>query len=89
MAQPSQEMHHTRVVAGRISPAQFLSLDQELADRGLKRSVLVADLVITWLNAVTGRGHRCTCPGCPGNIRTLRRHISVTQQESLFEDMTA
>jgi len=85
MAQPSQIENGTRVVSGRVSAAQFLSLEQELADRGLGRSALVQGLVLTWLNAVTGRGHRCTCPDCPGNIRTIRRRAD----ERLFEDLTA
>lgn len=85
MAQPSQIENGTRVVSGRVSAAQFLSLEQELTDRGLTRQSLVAGLVLTWLNAVTGRGHRCTCPDCPGNIRTIRRRVD----ERLFEDATA
>lgn len=91
MAQPSQINEHTRVVSGRISAAQFLSLEQELADRHLKRSVLVADLVITWLKAATGRGHRCTCADCPGNMRTMRRYVSIDEAlfDSLTEDITA
>lgn len=89
MAQPSQAPKPTRVVAGRVSTAQFLSLEQELGDRGIGRSALVADLVITWLNAVTGRGNRCTCPDCPGNMRTTRRRYQATESLSLFEDITA
>lgn len=85
MAQPSQIENGTRVVSGRVSAAQFLSLEQELTDRGLGRSALVQSLVLTWLNAVTGRGHRCTCPDCPGNIRTIRRR----SDERLFEGITA
>lgn len=73
MAQPSQVNLPTRVVSGRVSAAQFLSLEQELTDRGIKRTNLVAQLVLTWLGAATGRGHVCACTDCPGNIRTMRR----------------
>lgn len=89
MAQPSQIEKPTRVVAGRVSAGQFLSLNQELADRGIGRSALVADLVITWLNAVTGRGSQCHCTDCPGNMRTTRRRFAATESMSMFEDMTA
>lgn len=89
MAQPSQAPRSTSVVAGRISTAQFVSLDQELADRDIPRSSLVADLVLTWLNAATGRGHRCTCPDCPGNMRTMRRRFPATESVSLFEEISA
>jgi hypothetical protein len=84
MAQPSQMERPNRVVSGRLSAAQFLSLEQELTDRGLNRSTLVADLVLAWLRAVTGRGHRCHCPDCPGNMATIRRTAGV--QPSLWLD---
>lgn len=88
MAQPSQIGNHTRVVSGRVSAAQFVSLNQELADRRISRSDLVAELVLGWLRAVTGRGYHCTCPDCPGNLRQNRR-LADTIQNPLFEDMTA
>lgn len=88
MAQPSQIERPNRVVSGRLSAAQFLSLEQELADRGMSRATLVADLVLAWLRAVTGRGHRCHCPDCPGNMATLRRRGG--EQPSLWlDDLTA
>ena len=89
MAQSSQAPRSTSVVAGRISTAQFVSLDQELADRDIPRASLVADLVLTWLNAATGRGHRCTCPDCPGNMRTMRRRYPATKSVALFEEISA
>jgi hypothetical protein len=85
MAQPSQIENPSRVVSGRVTVSQFLSLEQELADRRIGRSALVASLVLTWLDAVTGRGHRCACPDCPGNIATMRRRLD----ERLFEKITA
>jgi hypothetical protein len=85
--QPSQMNLPSRVVSGRVSAAQFLSLEQELADRGVKRTQLVAQLVLTWLRAATGRGHVCTCPDCPGNLATMRRLGAV--ERDLLEEMSA
>lgn len=85
MAQPSQEEFGGRVVSARVPTATFMSLQEELADRGLTRQSLIAGLVRTWLNAVTGRGHRCTCPDCPGNIATIRRRVD----DRLFEEISA
>lgn len=87
MAQPSQVNLSSRVVSGRISTAQFLSLEQELADRRIKRTNLVSQLVLTWLRAATGRGHVCTCPDCPGNLQTMRRHGAI--EMDLLDELTA
>lgn len=87
MAQPSQDEFGGRVVSARLPTATFMSLEQELADRGLKRGNLISALVLTWLRAATGRGHVCTCPDCPGNLRTMRRHGAV--EMDLLDELTA
>lgn len=63
-----------RTITGHVTPAQYMSLVDELHDRGIDPDVLITGLVLAWLGAVTGHGTRCHCPGCPANIRTVRRH---------------
>lgn len=78
MAQPSQINYSTRVFSARLPAAQSLSLDQELIDRGMNRQSLIEKLLLGWLRAVTGRGYRCTCPNCPGN---MSGYVSYRQSE--------